>query len=192
MPDWDNSGGEHPAASEEVSQKKRCSGEHPAASQDMSQKKRRTGSSLDCQDSELEFPHPAITLVDGLIRWKGSNSYEREWQFFKKLQGSPHTYSDLQMQYRTLSQQAQEHWKKLYEDFWCFSCHPPLTLVEGHIRKIGRAGYEDEWTFFRRLEGSTLTVTELRQQYRSLSQQSRSHWKKLYEDFRSHHLATRV
>ena len=93
-------GGEYPAASQDVSQKKRCSGERPAASQDVSQKKRRMGSSPDRQDFEPDSHHPAITLVDGLIRHRGPNSYEREWQFFKRLEGSPHIYSQLQMQYR--------------------------------------------------------------------------------------------
>ena len=59
-------------------QKKRCSGERPAASQDVSQKKRRTGSSPDRQDFEPDSHHPVITLVDGLIRHRGPNSYEYE------------------------------------------------------------------------------------------------------------------
>ena len=161
----------------------------------MSQKKRRTGSSLDCQDSELEFPHPAITLVDGLIRWKGSNSYEREWQFFKKLQGSPHTYSELQMQYRTLSQQAQEHWKKLYEDFWCSSgsgvlSHPTLTLTFQQQRDPQqqqldtRDSYECRWAFFKHREDSTLSLVSLRQHYRHhLTEQAKNEWKKLLNEY---------
>ena len=33
-------------------------------------------------------------------------------------------------------------------------CHPPITLVDGRIRKVGKDGYQDEWVLFRQLEGS--------------------------------------